>query len=86
MVVPAEVPSDFQSSVPLVGLFAVKKRVPLTTIKLLGEEEPFPDFISLIIVVPVGVPSDFQSSFPLLWSLAVKKRVPLKLFKLLGEE
>ena len=62
--VPSAVPSLFQSSVPVSGRKAVKKRVPLTLVRLVGPDEAAPGLMSLTRTVPAAVPSLLQSSVP----------------------
>ena len=66
-------PSDFQSSVPVLPSFAVKKSVLSTAVRLSMDELEEPMVISLRSSVPASVPSDFQSSVPLLPSFASKR-------------
>jgi hypothetical protein len=62
MTVPAVVPSDTQSSVPAVGLKALKNaRVP-ATVKSLGKELPPPGSMSFSSAVPASAPLVANSS------------------------
>ena len=70
--VPASVPSLFQSSWPFVPSLAEKYRVPPTAVRLPGEELAAPGLMSLTMTVPATVPSLFHSSWPLVASLARK--------------
>src|SRR6266511_2129203 len=83
-VVPAVVPSDFQSSRPVVPSSARKNSVPFTLVRAIGRLLPTPLHMSFTSVVPAVVPSDFQSSRPLVPSLALKNRVPLTLLRRAG--
>ena len=69
-VVPADVPSLFQSSTPWVPSFAVKKAVLPTAVMLLGYEPIEPGSMSLTIPVPLAVPSLLKISYPPLGSKA----------------
>ena len=59
----------FHNSCPS-GSEAVKKRVPLTSVRFCGYEPDEPNLISLTRVVPASVPSDFHISCPFMLSLA----------------
>src|SRR5437762_13583879 len=75
--VPAAVPSVDHNSLPLVPLFAVKKRVLLKRKKLVGTELAVPILISFIKVVPAAVPSVAHNSAPFALLAPVKKSFPL---------
>jgi hypothetical protein len=63
VVVVAEMTSA-QSSTPVVGSNALKKRVPFTFVRSKGSELSVPGLMSLTRTVPAAVPSLFQSSMP----------------------
>ncbi len=73
---PAAVPSDFHSSVPLVPSLAEKNRVPPTFVSPPGSELPAPGLMFRTCMVPPAVPLDFHNSVPWVPLLAEKKRVP----------
>ena len=60
--VPAAVPLDFQSSLPWVASWALKKSVPATSVREAGLELPLPGTMSRTSFVPAAVPFDLQSS------------------------
>src|SRR2546425_3238930 len=83
--VPAAFPSLFHSSRPAGGekrsvsplgpSSAEKNRVPLTLVKLVGNEPPI-GLISFTSTVPPAVPSLLHNSIPRLPSSAEKNKVP----------
>jgi hypothetical protein len=84
--VPAAVPSEDHSSVPLTPSSAAKYSLPLKTVKVAGELPVDPDRMSATIDVPTAVPSEVQSSEPLTPPLVARKyRLPLKTAKWDGE-
>src|SRR4051794_27266755 len=82
--VPEEVPSLFQSTLPVVPSSVRKNSVPLILTSEVGEELLLPGTISFTRLVPAAVPSLLQSSTPLVPSLTVKNSVPAALTNKLG--
>src|SRR5690606_16089234 len=79
-IVPASVPSLFQSSWPLVPLSALKYNTPFTSVNSVGYPEGIPWLISFSSTVPALVPSLFQSSHPFI-SVAGKYKTAFTLTK-----
>src|SRR5262245_62276079 len=79
--VPDAVPSDFQSSTPLVPLLALKNSLPLMLVKEVGFDWVAPGLMSLTSLVPPAVPLDFHSSRPLVPLSALKNSLPLTLVR-----
>ena len=75
--VPSGVPLVCQSSVPSLGVVAVKQTTLPSVVRESGEEEVEPREMSLSRVVPDGVPSLTQSSRPFWVVVAAKRRRPL---------
>src|SRR5262249_14158790 len=89
--VPADVPSVFHSSQPVVLTYiepskATKNSVPFTIVNCSGLELASPGEMFLTRTVPAAVPSLFHSSTPFEPSNALKKRMPLKFVRLVGHE
>ena len=64
----------------------MKKSVPLTLVRLAGEDENAPGMMSLTITVPAAVPSLFHNSVPKPLANAVKNSVPFTSTRLDGLE
>jgi hypothetical protein len=84
--VPASVPSLCHSSIPLLPSKAMKYRLPLAQVNLVGDPLLLPGQITLTRTVPASVPSLCHSSIPLLPSLAAKYRLPFQLTRRVGLE
>src|SRR5438094_76775 len=77
--VPAAVPSEAHSSVPLDNVVALKNTLVPDTVRFDGVELPAPALMSATCTVPAAVPSLFHSSAPLVPLFAVKNAVPFRL-------